>query len=245
MKGTHPPTLLTIVLRSLNGECKALRGSTVLVATSGGRDSQALLHALAWHHKKMGLRLVAHGVDHGLRPEAAAELDLAQMLAERMHIPFARTTVEVRGGGNLQARARDARFHALREAAANSNAQFIATAHHAEDRAETVLLRLLRGAGPRGLAVLPPLSLDLARPILRASRAAIDAHVERHGLPFSSDPSNTNRRFARVRVREEVLPLLRQLDPQVVLHLSNLADRLLNLRESGWDNPDDLQSTDP
>jgi tRNA(Ile)-lysidine synthase len=229
MAASHPPALLTHVARSLRGECAALRGERVLVATSGGADSQVLLHALAWHAKKHGLTLVAHGVDHGLRAEAAAELDLAEDLARTLGVPFARTRLALPPGGNLQARARDARFEALRAAALAAGARFIATAHHADDRAETVLLRLLRGAGPQGLAVLPPLAGDLARPLLRASRADIRAHAMRHGLRFAEDPSNADPRFARVRVRREVLPLLAELDPGIVRHLCDLADRLLAL----------------
>jgi tRNA(Ile)-lysidine synthase len=226
MKGSHPPTLLTLVRRSLRGECSSLAGTTVLVATSGGPDSQALLHALAWHREAFRMTLVAHGIHHGLRAEADAELDGAESLARSLGVPFARSRVQVDEGGNLQARARNARFEALRLAASASGARFIATAHHANDRAETLLLRLLRGAGPRGLAVLPPVVDGLARPMLRATREAIDAHVERHSLSFSKDPSNSDPRFARVRVRNEVIPLLRELDPQVIRHLTDLADRL-------------------
>jgi len=232
MKGTHPPTLLTLVGRSLRGECAALCGSTVVVATSGGADSQALLHALAWHREAFRLELVAHGVDHGLRAEASGELDLAEALAESLRIPFFRTRVHVATGGNLQARARDARYAALQQAAHAANARFIATAHHADDRAETLLLRLLRGAGPRGLAVLPPMTDDRARPLLRASRADVEAHALRHGLAFAQDPSNENPRFARVRVRRELLPLLRDLDPRIVDHLAALADRLATSAET-------------
>jgi tRNA(Ile)-lysidine synthase len=226
MKHSHPPALLTLVARSLRGECAPLARSRVVVATSGGADSQVLLHALAWHREAFALDLVAHGVDHGLRAEAAAELDLAEALAESLAIPFTRTRLTVAAGANLQARAREARFAALRAEAARVGAAFIATAHHADDRAETLLLRLLRGAGPRGLAVLPPIAGDLARPLLRASRSAIEAHAGRHGLAFARDPSNEDPRFVRVRVRNELLPLLRSLDPRIVDHVNRLADTL-------------------
>jgi tRNA(Ile)-lysidine synthase len=125
---------------------------------------------------------------------------------------------------------------ALAAAAAAAGARLIATGHTADDRAETLLLRLLRGAGPRGLAVLPPRAplpipehtggLELVRPLLRARRADVVAHLERHGLAFASDPSNLDPRFARVRVRRELLPLLEDLSPGVVEHLSALADML-------------------
>jgi tRNA(Ile)-lysidine synthase TilS/MesJ len=135
-------------------------------------------------------------------------------------------------GGNLQARAREARYAALRAAAAAAGAPLIATAHHADDRAETVLLRLLRGSGARGLAVLPPRNGDLVRPFTKARRKDIEAHLARHGVAFARDPSNDDPRYGRARVRNEVLPLLETLSPGVVAHLNALADELAALREN-------------
>jgi len=129
-------------------------------------------------------------------------------------------------GGHLQARARDARREALSAAAARVGADRIATAHHADDRAETVLLRLLRGAGPRGLSVLPPRVGHWIRPQCRARKADITAHLTRHRLTFAQDPSNLDQRYLRTRVRHEVVPLLEQLSPQIVSHLCALADAL-------------------
>ncbi|RYE80370.1 MAG: hypothetical protein EOO74_02230, partial [Myxococcales bacterium] len=97
--------------------------------------------------------------------------------------------------------------------------------------AETVLLRLLQGSGPRGLGCLPARSGDLVRPMLRARRSDVMTHLERHGLAYASDPSNKNSRFARVRVRHELLPLLESLSSSVVAHLNSLADDLYAARE--------------
>jgi tRNA(Ile)-lysidine synthase len=228
---SHPPTLLTLARRTIEARALFGRGARVLAAVSGGPDSIALLHVLALLQKKVGHTLVAHGVDHGLRPEAAAELDLAERLAARLAVPFGRTRVKVAPGGNLQARARDARYEALRDAATRAGAEAIATAHHADDRAETFLLRLLRGAGPTGLAVLPPRARGepLVRPLLYARRSDIRAHLMRHDLTFADDPSNADPRFDRVQVRTRVLPLLTELSPQIVAHLSALADQLAAL----------------
>jgi tRNA(Ile)-lysidine synthase len=229
------PSLLT-----LTGEAKVARGEVLLVAVSGGPDSMALLHVLARLGKPLGIVVHAHGVDHGLRPEANAELDAAEAFASSVEVPFARTRVQVARGGNLQARARTARFEALAVAAGAVGARTIATAHHADDRAETVLLRLMRGAGPRGLAVLParaPLAgdagLELVRPFLRARRAAVLAHVERHAIPYATDPSNGDPRFLRVRVRREVMPLLEAMAPGIVEHLVALADQLAETSTDG------------
>jgi len=223
---SHPPTLITTVSRTLREECGVSSDSRILLALSGGGDSTALLHVLALLAKKQGFALLAHGVDHGLRAEAGAELDCAEAQCRALRVPFSRTRLALTNGGNLQARARDARRAALTAAAGELSADSIATAHHADDRAETVLLRLLRGAGPVGLAVLPPRSGMWIRPQCRARKSDITLHLSRHALAFAEDPSNRQSRFLRTRVRFELLPLLEQLSPQVVSHLCALADAL-------------------
>ncbi len=227
------PSLLTVAKRALTGEAKLPPAAVLVAAVSGGPDSMALLHVLARLAPKIGFTLHAHGVDHGLRVEASKELDVAEAFAERLGVPFDRSRLRVAQGGNLQARARAARFDALAAAARAVGAQTIATAHHADDRAETVLLRLMRGAGPRGLAVLPVRAalgghdeLELVRPFLRARREDVVSHIERHAIPFSTDPSNQDPRFLRVRVRRELMPLLEELAPGVANHLVALADQL-------------------
>lgn len=226
MKRTHPPTLLRLTERTIVEEDLFQGASTVLVAVSGGPDSIALMHVLARLRQKLGIDLVAHGVDHGLREEASDELRIAEKLARSLDIPFTTSKVEVAPGANLQARARKARLEALRTASRDANAQLIATAHHADDRAETVLIRLLRGSGPQGLAALPSKAGDLVRPFVRARRSDILAHIERHHLPYAEDPSNRDPRFLRTRVRHEVLPQLEALSPRIVEHLCALADAL-------------------
>jgi tRNA(Ile)-lysidine synthase len=230
MPKSHPPTLITLAQRTLSRECGDLEGARILLALSGGPDSQALVHVLARLAPRHGLELFAHGVDHGLRPEAAAELDLAAELCRTLGVPFERTRVRVGIGSNLQARARSARQRALAAAKREVGATLVATAHHADDRAETVILRLLRGTGLGGLAVLPARDGDRIRPFIRARRRDIELHVARHRLAFATDPSNRDRRFVRVRVREEVMPLLESLSPNVVFNLNALADELAEPR---------------
>jgi tRNA(Ile)-lysidine synthase len=206
----------------------------------------ALLHVLSRVAKEFELRVVAHGVDHGLRPAAARELDLAEAFASGLAIAFDRTRVEVAPGGNLQARARKARWEALVAVARRHDAA-ITTAHHADDRAETLLIRLLRGAGARGLGVLPPRARAplmagereregerplVVRPLLRARRSDIMRHVERHQIACAEDPSNVDPRYLRTSVRRDVLPLLSELDPKIVHHLAALADELIREEET-------------
>ncbi len=237
---SHPPTLITLVRAAIRQHDLIPRGSTVLIAVSGGPDSMALLHVLARLRARLAFGLFAHGVDHGLRSAAPAELDRAEAFAGALDVPFSRTNLRVVAGGNLQARARSARWGALEAAAARLGASRIATGHHADDRAETLLLRLLRGTGARGLAVLPPRQGDRIRPMVRARRRDIDLHVSRHRVPFSVDPSNADPRFLRARVRHEVMPVLERIGPRIVEHMCTLADELCDTTLTGkaWKDAD-------
>lgn len=238
-RGSHAPSLTTLARRALVEAMTGEPAPLVVCAVSGGPDSIALLHVLSLlantraGRRGPSFRLVACGVNHGLRAEAAAELTLARGVAERLGVPFTLRELALEGGSNLQARARAARREAL---FAEADAQggpgaLVATAHHADDRAETFLLRLTRGAGLHGLAVLPLRDGRLLRPLLRARRAAITAHLDRHGLPFALDPSNLDRRFARARLRHDVLPALLALDPRFVEHVTDVCDELTALRQ--------------
>ncbi|MBV9948042.1 MAG: tRNA lysidine(34) synthetase TilS [Myxococcales bacterium] len=226
MPRTHPPTLVTLARATLREEGLVPRGSVVLVAVSGGPDSMALLHVLARLRAPLAFGLFAHGVDHGLRAEASSELDLAEGLARSLDVPFRRTRLAIGAGPNLLARARHDRWCALGAEAARVGASRIATGHHADDRAETMLIRLLRGARARGLGVLPARDEERIRPFLRARRADIEAHIARHRIPFALDPSNRNPRFLRTRVRHELLPMLERMSPKVVEHLCRIADEI-------------------
>jgi len=221
---SHPPALLRRTERTLREETPLRHGDRVLVAVSGGGDSTALLHVLGRLAPRLGIELHAHGVDHGLRSNAGAELDLAERLAGDLRVPFSRSRIELTDGGNLQARARDARYAALDAVAEREGCAWVATAHHANDRAETILMRILRGASPRGLAVLPAASERRLRPLIRSPASAIVMHLARHGLTYATDPSNRNPRFLRTRVRHELIPLLEDLTPGATAHLNLLAD---------------------
>lgn len=233
MPRSHPPTLITLVRATVRERGLIARGDTVLVAVSGGADSMALLQVLGLLRRELAFGLFAHGVDHGLRPEAAAELDQAEAFARSLEVPFGRTRVRLAPGANLQARARMVRWEALEAAAGHAGAGRIATGHHADDRAETMLMRMLRGTGARQLGALPALSGQRIRPMIRARRADIDAHVLRHAIPHCDNPSNRNPRFLRTRVRLELLPLLERLNPRVVDHMCAIADELAALDVPG------------
>lgn len=229
-RGSHPPALLRRTERTLREETPLCAGQRVLIAVSGGGDSMALLHVLGRLATRLDITLFAHGVDHGLRPAAHAELQLAAQLASELGVPFSRSTLQLAAGGNLQARARAARYAELDLAAERLGAHWVATAHHADDRAETLLLRLLRGASPSALGVLPPAAERRLRPFIRAPKSAILQHLQRHSVPHALDPSNVDPRFLRTRVRHELLPLLEQLTPGAARRLNLLADECLELQ---------------
>jgi tRNA(Ile)-lysidine synthase len=140
-------------------------------------------------------------------------------------VPLSRVKVEVRGG-NVQAEARRARYAALRLEAARVGATRIATGHTQDDQAETVVLRLLRGSGARGLSGIPPRRGAIVRPLIDRTRAEVIAHVRARSLPHLEDPSNATPRFLRNRVRAEVIPVLRSLAPHASRALARAADLL-------------------
>jgi tRNA(Ile)-lysidine synthase len=231
MPATHRPTLVTLVERALREECQLERGERILLAVSGGGDSMAMLHVMASLASVHGLDLCAHGVNHGLRPEAELELDEAERFAASLSVPFGRSNLQVPKGANLQARAREQRYDALRNVARGLGTCCIATAHHADDRAETVLMRLMRGSGPTGLGVLAPRTGDLIRPLIRASRMDIHEHLARHRIVHAEDPSNRDPSYLRTRIRLEFMPRLIAESPGIVQHLNSLADRMIELAD--------------
>jgi tRNA(Ile)-lysidine synthase len=198
----------------------------VLAALSGGPDSSALVAALAALRRAGAIAEVrALHVDHGLRPGSAAEADSCQVLCDRLGVPLQRARVAV-APGNLQAEARRSRYAALRSWAARLGATRIATGHTRTDQAETVLLRLLRGAGARGLSGIPPRRGAVVRPLIDRSRAEVLSFLRAEGLPWLEDPTNQAARFMRNRVRAEAVPLLTRLSPALERALARAADLL-------------------
>jgi tRNA(Ile)-lysidine synthase len=198
---------------------------TVLVACSGGPDSQVLLHALHALRATHGCALIAAAVDHGLRAEAGRELDLAEALADALQVPFVRLRVAVEPGASLQAQARRARYAALSACAAEHAATRIAVGHTLDDQAETVLARLIRGTGLEGLSAIEPRRADgVVRPLLDVPRALVQRYLREQGLSAAHDPSNDDPRFLRVRIRRQLLPALARENPQAAQLLAYLAD---------------------
>jgi tRNA(Ile)-lysidine synthase len=167
-------------------------GDRVLVAVSGGPDSVALLHVLTALAAEHALTLAVCHVHHGLRPEADRDAAFVGALAARLGCPATVERVQVprRPDRSPEALARAARYAALGRAARALGATRIALGHTADDQAETVLMRLLQGAGPRGLGGIPVRRGRLIRPLLDSDRAAVLAHLAAHDLPWVEDATS-------------------------------------------------------
>ena len=176
------------------------------LAVSGGPDSLALL-LLA--HAALPGEIAVCSIDHGLRPEAAGEVALVERIAGERGIPFTQLAVTL-APGNLQAQARAARYAALAKWAKDKGLGAVATAHHADDQAETLLMRLNRGSGLSGLAgvrarsTIAESEITLLRPLLSWRKAELAAVVTAAGITPAADPSNTNPAFDRARLRAQL-----------------------------------------
>jgi tRNA(Ile)-lysidine synthase len=208
-----------------------------VVAVSGGADSVALLRALI--AAGAGPLTAAH-VNHGLRAaESDADEAFVRGLAERLGVTWCVARLDVAkmaadAGANLEATARRLRYDWLAEVAADVRAKWVATGHTADDQAETVLHRLVRGTGLQGLRGIAavkagpgrePWAAAVIRPLLTVTRAEVLGYLASLNQPYRTDSSNADPRFTRNRIRAELLPLLRTFNPEIVSVLDRLADQ--------------------
>ncbi|MDA1053725.1 MAG: tRNA lysidine(34) synthetase TilS, partial [Planctomycetota bacterium] len=190
----------------------------VVVAVSGGADSVALLRGLASLGGSTGSTLVAAHFNHRLRPESEADAEFVRDLCKQLPVPcelgVATEDLAAVSTGSIEAAARDARYEFLTEVARRVGARYVATAHTADDQAETILHRIVRGTGIRGLAGIPASrelvpGITLVRPLLEFRRTEIVEYLDELGQPFRSDATNSDERFTRNRIRNALLPVLR------------------------------------
>jgi len=226
-------------------------GDRVLAAVSGGPDSVALLHLLSELREELGLHLEVAHLQHGIRGEDAREdaLFVARM-AERWALPFHLREVDLptmrvkRGGGNLEAMGREERYRFFAALAAERYIQRVVTGHTRDDRVETLLMRLLRGSGRRGLSGMLPVrrlnsakgqapgELLLIRPLIEVSRREILHYLQAEGLEYRTDPTNMDLASLRNWVRLHLLSQVRErMDPHVDERLAQLADLLCEEEE--------------
>lgn len=197
------------------------RGEHVVIACSGGADSVALVHALATVRKPMELQLDLAHINHGTRASAWQDECVVLRVAATFDVPVRAVALE--SGNRDEATLREARYAALVAIARSQGASVVATAHHREDQSETVLLALLRGAGPQGLHGMPARrtladGVDLARPLLHVAAEELRRACHVHALPYAVDPTNADRGLRRNALRaalDSLRPLFPGLDAAV------------------------------
>ncbi|HEV2538580.1 MAG TPA: tRNA lysidine(34) synthetase TilS [Frateuria sp.] len=213
---SRPLTLPDALLHALDSHA----GGALCVAFSGGPDSTALLHALATLPQARARGLRALHVDHGLHADSVRWATQARAFCASLGIACEVLRVDVprASGEGLEAAARHARYAAFAQAIRPG--EWLLLGHHRDDQAETVLLKLLRGAGPRGLGGMRPVrplgAGQLWRPLLGLPRELLSAYVQEHRLACIDDPSNRDTRLARNHLRHEILPRLQRYFPQAV-----------------------------
>jgi len=206
-------------------------GDTILAGVSGGADSIALLEVLDGLRASWGLKVIVGHINHGLRKGADADQRFVETVCRRKQIPChsVRVRIPLRQGDSLEQAARRKRFDALIRLARRCEADAIALGHHQDDLTETVLMRILRGSGLQGLqAILPKRTMEktvFIRPLLETTRAEIEAFLKNKKIHFRTDPTNSDTKFLRNKVRRKLLPLLqKEYNPQIVAVLAGLAE---------------------
>lgn len=218
--------MLQQIRRTLTRAALLRPGDRVLVALSGGPDSVALLAALVALSPGLEIEVRAAHFNHHLRgAESQRDQQCAQRVAMTLGVPcVVGDAVALAGAANLEARARQQRYAFLTAVAEAEACTKIATGHTMDDQAETLLMRLLRGSGADGLVgIHAARDRRIARPMIDCSRQQVLAFLKAQALPFCEDSSNRDRRLLRNRVRHDVLPLLRSINPHVVRALASTA----------------------
>jgi len=213
------------------------QGDRVVVAVSGGPDSVCLLDILNSLKDDLGIELIVAHLDHGLRPgEDEPETRFVEALAGSLDLPFKAGKAGPgikQGRGSLEERARHARYEFLEKVKSSFSAQKIAVGHNLNDQAETILMRLLRGSGPSGLAGIPPIRDEkIIRPLIELTCSEIAVYLEQRGLAYMTDSSNLETRYLRNKIRLELLPELKKYQPRIVELLGQTGE--IMRRDNEW-----------
>ena len=210
------------------------RGAKIIVGLSGGADSVSLLHLLCSMQAEYDWHITAVHIHHGLRgADADGDMAFAESFCEKLGISCVSRKVDVKAEAKArklgeEETGRLLRYKAFRELAGEDG--FIAVAHHQQDQAETVLMRLCRGTGLKGLGGMRPVRGNICRPLLFCSRGDIEAYCLENGLNWREDASNQEEKYTRNRLRLKVLPLLQEINSKAAEHISETAE-LLALEE--------------
>jgi len=213
-------------------------GDLTLVAVSGGADSLVLLDVLVQLTDELGIELSVLHVDHGVRPESGDDAAYVQRVAGHygLHCTVRRVKPEEEGSMSPEEALREARYGAFHQEISERGAARLATGHTADDRVETLLLRMLAGSGPRGLGSIPPVRLPFVRPLIRVWRSEVEAYACYLPFPPRVDPTNQDTSIPRNRIRHLLLPMLEEdYNPSVKRVLLGEAEMLAALADIACD----------
>jgi len=229
----------TVERYGMEEDCRGL-----ILAVSGGSDSMAMLRWYAERSLPFSVT-VAH-VHHGLRKDSDEEAEMVKDFCAQKGIPLRICHLQVRDarrkGETTESAARRLRYEFFRAVAKEREATHIATGHTENDQAETVLLHLIHGAGPRGLCGIRPLrkegELTLIRPLLAVKKEETEAYCRENGVPYAEDPSNRDPIYTRNRIRHEILPALEKINPRITEALARTAEALRKQQDAAEERAD-------
>ena len=215
----------------------AAPGHRIVAGVSGGADSVCLLFVLREYAGRIPLELAVIHVDHGLREDAGEDAEFVRDLCLQLGVPFYMRKVDVKAFAgrekrSLEEAARILRYRAFQKAAEEFEADRIAVAHSANDRAETMLFHLFRGSGIKGLCAIPPKREQIIRPLLCLERREIECYLAERGISYRTDSTNNGDSYTRNRIRHHILPVAEQeVSARTVAHMCRTADMLSELDE--------------
>ena len=209
-----------------------ISGENILIGLSGGPDSVCLADVLDKLKEELNISLSAVYIDHGMRPEETGnEADFCRGFCKERGINFIEESVNVRehaeeGGTNLQEAARELRYQKFEEISNRLGTEYIALGHNADDQAETVLMRLLKGAGMKGLTGIPPVRDLIIRPLIEIERSMIEDYLKENSVAYTVDSSNLKEKYFRNWLRLSLLSEIKKKDPAVIREISRTAEIL-------------------
>lgn len=220
-------TLLNTFISALTGPCGVNKGDSVLGCVSGGMDSMVLLDLMHSACRPLDLKLGVIHVDHGLRKgESVQDARFVQKRCQELSVRFHLVELKMTPGmANVEEEARTRRYDAIHACMQDHGYAFAATGHSLDDQAETILYRIIRGTGIRGLAGMEFMRPDgIIRPMLGIKRSHVAEYARLQGIPYKSDTTNDDTRLARNNIRADIIPLLEKINPQAVRSIASLAN---------------------